>query len=371
MCQVSSRWARTLTTDEPSPQLDLADYVGQRRATFTFELVDAITGYREEINPIRDSVPTLTHDTARTIMRQLDGVFLSVADTAKFNSISSRLEIQMVLNGQSYPLGRYMPNSQLRAISTAGTRSFPAFYDESFIVDQEITASFGTENIGTSGVVTLQSTLKRFLAQYPVSYSIEPSNFTGVVSWPMGTRGGFIVQQLAIDGDWFAPWMDHSNVYRFIRTINPQTAIPTFDFDSGNKVFRSRVFESDNLIEAPNRFVVVSNGASSVGSSAATVVGTYDVPASAPHSIANRGFIMQKTVNRQLDSLTQAQAVAANLGQRYTIFETAELNTAPDPRHDSYDVIRWRGENWLEIAWRLPLVEGSQMNHVMRRNYGD
>ncbi len=368
---MSSRWARTLTTEPPNPQLDLADYVGQRRATFTFHLVDAITGYREEIHPIFNSAPSLSHDTGRTIMRQVDGIFLSVEDTAKFNSISSRLEIQMLLNGVAYPLGRYIPNGQLRAVSTAGTRSFPSFYDESFIVDQEITASFGAQNITGSGVVALQSTLETFLKRYPIRYSIEPSNFAGIVSWPMGTRGGFVVQQIAIDGDWFSPWMDHNNVYRFIRTINPQTAIPTLDFDSSNKVFRDRVLESDNLIEAPNRFVVISNGASSIGSGAAAVVGTYDVPASAPHSIANRGFIVQKTVNRQLDSLMQAQAVAANLGQRYTIFETAEVMTAPDPRHDSYDVIRWRGENWLEIAWRLPLLEGSQMHHVMRRNYGD
>ncbi len=365
---MASRWARLLATEPPNPQLDLDDYVGQRCATFTFELVDAVTGDRETINPLRGSVPTLIHDTSRTIARQINGLFLSVADTEKFNTITSRLDLAMVLDDASYPLGRYMPSNQLRAISTAGIRSFPSFYDEGFIVDQEITQSFSVDN-GFGGGEVLQLALTRFLARYPIAYSIESSPYASVVSWPMGTRGGYVVEQLAIDGDWFSPWFDNHNVMRFIRAFNPATAIPTFDLDSGNKVFRDQIIESDDLINAPNRFVVISNGQSSVGEQSAAVVGVYEIPDSAPHSITNRGFIIQKTETRQLNSVSQAQAVAANLGQRQTIFETVELTTAPDPRHDSYDVLHWRGENWLEIAWSLPLVEGGLMRHVARKEY--
>jgi hypothetical protein len=51
------------------------------------------------------------------------------------------------------------------------------------------------------------------------------------------------------------------------------------------------------------------------------------------------------------------------------VFERVELSTPPDPRHDSHNVIRWQGENWLELAWSMPLVEGGEMRHVLRKAY--
>jgi hypothetical protein len=366
---VASRWARTLTTEEPNPLLDLDAYVGQRASTFRFEIVDAITGYRQTIHPLSDSVPVLTHDTDRTIKRQISGVMLGVEDTQKINSLTSRLELSMIFDGVSfaYPLGRYMPNNQLRAKSTSGTQSNQSFYDESFIVDQEITSSFGS----LSSAEQIKMTISRFLSRYPISYAIEYSPYAGTFSWQMGTRGGYVLEQLALDGDWFSPWMDNANVMRFIRVFDPATAIPTFDLDVGNKVLRNTIVESDDLITAPNRFIVVSNGTSSVGSESVAVVGMFDVPASAPHSIANRGFVIPQTENRQLESIGQANAVARAIGQQSTAFETLLLDTAPDPRHDSYDVLRWQGSNWLELSWTLPLTEGAAMHHVARKAYGD
>jgi hypothetical protein len=364
---VSSRWSGTLVTEEPNPKLDLDDYVGQRVATFRFDIVDSATGYRTTVNPIRNSVPNLTHDTSRTIKRQITGLFLGVADTALFRTVTSRLEVFMTLGGVDYPLGRYIPNSQIRFPSTGGTQSSVTFYDEGFIVDQELTTGFGSLIAGEEYFITVN----RLLSGLPISFTVEPSGFAGTVSWTTGARRGYVCEQLSIDGDWFSPWFDNQSIMRWIRAFDPATAIPTFDLDSGNRVLRGRVVETDDLLSAPNRFVVISNGVSAASYNSAPVVGVYDVPDSAPHSALNRGFVIQRTVDRQLTDAGQAFAVAQNLGQRNTIFETIELATAPDPRHDSYDVIRWRGSNWLEISWSLPLLEGSEMQHVARKAYGD
>jgi len=70
----------------------------------------------------------------------------------------------------------------------------------------------------------------------------------------------------------------------------------------------------------------------------------------------------------QLSDNSQAQAVAQGLVNRQTIFERVSLTTAPDPRHDSYNVIRWQGSNWLELGWSMALVEGGTMNHLLRRS---
>jgi hypothetical protein len=126
---------------------------------------------------------------------------------------------------------------------------------------------------------------------------------------------------------------------------------------------------TNDLLDAPNRFIVISNGAVSASAAAIPIVGRYDIPSSAPHSIANRGFVIPSVEERQLDTQAQADAAARNLGQRQTIFERTTLSTAPDPRHDGYDVIRWQGENWLELGWSLPMAEGAAMTHTMRKSY--
>jgi hypothetical protein len=80
--------------------------------------------------------------------------------------------------------------------------------------------------------------------------------------------------------------------------------------------------------------------------------------------------VIPEVVDWQVDTVEQANAIAFNLGQRQTVFERVQFDTIPDPRHDSYDVFRLDGSNWLEIAWSLPLLEGSSMSHVGRKVYG-
>jgi hypothetical protein len=368
-----SRWARTLTTQEPNPDLDLLPYVGQRVATFRFDLVDSITGYRTTVHPLSDQAPIISHDTARTITRQLSGLVFTVPESSLINVITSRIEPFMLIAGSEYPLGRFMYNNEARIRTTAGSISSGTLYDEMFIIDQRIPDSFSDQaSIGTltffGGDTSprVQQTLAKLLESLPVTFTVEPSPYYTKGAWPAGTSRGYIVEQLAIDGDYFSPWFDNTNVLRFIRSFDPSTAVVTFDLDESGRVMRERIIETDDLIEAPNTFVIISNDAAAQTSE---IVGRYDVPSSAPHSVQNRGFVIPYVENRQIVSVEQAKAVATNLGQRQTIFERIELYTAPDPRHDSYDVLRWQGENWLELAWSLPCVEGAAMQHIARKAY--
>ena len=184
-------------------------------------------------------------------------------------------------------------------------------------------------------------------------------------SWGIGSTRGQILDALAVAGDYFSPWFGNDQKMHLIRTFNPAGSVPQFDYDAGHQVFRDGITETSNILVAPNRFVVISN----TGASAAPVVGTATVPPGAPNSFTNRGFYVTKVVTLQLTDLAQAEAVAAGLANRQTIFETVSLNTPPDPRHDSYDVIVWKGDLWLELAWSMQLVEGGTMSHTMRKGY--
>lgn len=369
-----SRWSGPLLLGEQVPELDLPDWIGQRTSTFVFEAVDIVTGYRTTINPIADTTPTIVHDTNRTITRTITGLQFGVTDTALLNSIRTRLYPWMWTGSRYWPLGIYLFSTQNRLRHTSGVTSTGAFYDQMFIVDQEIEEAFGQPDVfftPSSPVgVSVQFGLEKLLGDLPITFTAQPSPFKSIGAWPGGTGRGQIVEQYAIDGDYLSPWFDHSGVLRFIRSFDPALAAATFNLDEGHRVLRDPVpLETDDLITAPNRIIVVGNAALSAAAATTPTVGRYDIPSSAPHSIANRGFVVPKTINRQVQDTVQAQAIAQNLGQRLTVYETVELSTVPDPRHDSYDVIRWQGHNWLETAWALPLREGQPMRHVLRRAY--
>lgn len=350
----------TLTNFETDPLLDLPAWVGQRQATFRFALSDAVT-HEElgEIHPIRTAV--LTHDTTRTIKRQLN-LSLGAADTAAINGLTERVNVYMTFpNGTEYPLGRYMFTDTSRAVYTAGKLGSFVLNDEMFLVDQQITA--GISGVGSSVTSVIETTVK----DLGVSLLVEGTPFTSMEAWGIGAGRGQILESLSISGDFFSPWFGNDTKLHFIRTFDPATKIPDFDFDANTKVLREPIIETDDLLTAPNVFIVVSNNSDSLAT--ASVVGRYDVPPSAPHSVANRGFTIAQVEDLQLTDNTQAAAVAIGLGLRQTIFQRVTLTTPPDPRHDSYNVIRWQGANWLELAWSMALTEGAPMNHLLRKSY--
>lgn len=367
-----------LTNFEYDPLLDLAPWVGQRQCTYHFQLINGTSGENKgTINPIRKN-PQLTHDTTRTIKRQLSLSF-GIQDTDYIDPIADRVLVFMVFpNGQEYPLGRFVFTEESDQIFSSGNLANVVLNDEMYIVDQQITRGFDggtialTSASATSSVSKFQtagfpitSTVAALLNDLPVRLQMESSPYTSVQSWGIGTRRGSIVEALALTGDYFSPWFGNDSQMHWIRAFNPANEIPDFDWDSGNEVMRGAIGRNSNILNAPNRFVVVSTAP--VNDTPTFAIA--DVPASAPYSIEKRGFIIADV--REVNALTTAQcaAVAQNLVERQMIFETVTIATAPDPRFDSYNTVRWQGVNWLELSWTMTLAEGAPMTHTLRRSY--
>jgi hypothetical protein len=351
-----------LTNLPHDPLLDLEPWVGQRQASFRFELVNGVTGQKlGTLTPIRTA--TLSHDTSRTMKRQLS-LDLGVADSAAINPITDRVLPFMVFpNGAEYPLGRYMFTDVSPIITTSGRLSGVVLNDEMFLVDQQITAAIS--NPGVSAEFLIASILDS-LENVTVNYTLEASGFDVSGSWSVGSNRGQILEAIAVQGDYFSPWFDNTGFMRFIRTFDPATRLPDLNWDVHNKVIRDNIVETSEILVAPNRFIVISNDAADPS---IEVTATADIPATAPHSIANRGFVIAHVEDLQLSDNTQAQAVVEGIANRMTVFERVGINTPPDPRHDSYNIIRWDGANWLELAWSMPLEEGRAMSHLLRKSY--
>lgn len=267
----------------------------------------------------------------------------------------------MLIKGVEYPLGQYVYNDASKLKYTNGTMANVSLYDEMFIVDQQIDATFSATQLRNT-TTALVALTRDFT--FDKEIAVSPYSATGV--WNAGTNRGQILSALATQGDYFTPWFGNDAKFHMIRSLDPAKTIPTFDWDTGNVVLLGSPIESNNLLNAPNRFIVVSNSGDALAS---PVVGRFDVPLSAPHSIANRGFVILDVTDAQAVTAGQAQAMARNLALNNTIVEQREISTPPDPRHDSYDVIHWDGDNWLEVAWSMSLVEGGSMTHVLQKLY--
>lgn len=355
-----------LTTLPANPLLDLPPWVGQRQATFRFDLVNGVTNeVKVELNPMRGA--RLVHRTQQTIKRQLSFT-LGAYDTARVNLVQDRVLPWMVFpNGEEYPLGRYMFTDSSRQVFTAGKLSNIIMNDEMYIVDQQIETGFGS----TVPENSLQSTnvnqvIAKLLFDLPIRFLTESTPYASSSAWGAGARRGTILEDLALTGDYFSPWFDNTGVLRFIRSFNPANSVPDFDWDSGNQVLRSQIVESDDLLNAPNRFIVISNAPEDRN---IATYGAADVPVTAPHSIERRGFVIASVQDLQALTSSQCTAIAKNFVERQTVFETVNLTTAPDPRHDSYNVIHWNGDLWLELSWSMLLTEGAPMQHVLRKAY--
>lgn len=359
----------------PDELLNLDTWVGQVSCSFRFDVVDGASGmHLGTVTPLVESTPSLDHDTESTISRRVNGFTLGVADSAAINPLTDRIAIVMILGDADrteYPLGRYMFADITRARYSQGTETPSTLFDEMFIVDQALEAGFNARG------EPVDVAIRRLLERLPIgAVLIDAVSQTSVNSWAAGTSRGSALTDLATAGGLFKPWFNNHNQLQAIRAFEPGAQVADIDLDDPPRVFRGSIAESDDLLSAPNRYVVVSNNTGGTmtedGEEQAPpppVVGIYDVPSSAPHSITQRGFVIPKVVEAQVTTQTAAAVYARTLGRQRDVYQRVELSTPPDPRHDGYQVVKWDDRLWLETGWSMPLRSGGDMRHTLRRAF--
>lgn len=351
--------AYPIAADGHVSALLMAAWVGQRKTSWRFELINGVTDERlGDITPFAPA--SIGHDTSRTVKRELQ-LAISASDLAEINVLTDRVLPYMSIGGEEWQLGRYMFTGETRATRSRSEEASESLLDEMHLVDKQISSGFAASGACDTAMRRLTDGLL-----LPRGRIFAASPYVATGGWRVGSRRGSILGTLSIQGDLETPWMDNTGVMRAIRTVNPESAVPELDFDLGYPVFAESPSATTSLLNAPNRFVVVGNGSAS---GSAEIVGVFDVPPSAPHSIAQRGFVEQETRDMQVTTQAQAAAAARAWGMQSSIVEEVELTTPPDPRHDGYQVIRWRGLQWLEIAWTMTCEPGGDMTHVLRRSY--
>lgn len=346
-----------------STELLNLDGVASRTEGARFELRDASGGVLGSITPTR--IVSIDNRADGVLKRTVPQFVLAPSVAADINPLTDRVWPYWLLgDGSQYPLGQFLFATWSAQRTSYGLTASARLLDQGLILGQPIRYSFGV----TRGTQVRDALAQLFDAAGIHTYNIDPSNGASVdnaLAWPAGSSTTYaaIATQLCTLGgmtDWF---FDNSGVCTVLRTPNLNNAA-TLLYDSGGRIIAGSAVEQADLLNSPNVYVAVDTA-----NRAAPIVGTYTLPNSAPHSIANRGFAITKTIEAPgVGSSARAEQFAAAYAQSDPdTYQTVTFSGPPDPRHDTYDVIGYLGTNYQETAWRLRCAPGGPHEHTLTR----
>jgi hypothetical protein len=342
--------------------------ISQRGLGFRFDLLDKDETLIGEITPFRDaSTPVITHDTSRTVMRDMTNLNLSPSDSAAVNPLTERVRPVMVLeDGSEWPFGVFLFADATSAGYSWGNSLNATLVDKGLIIDQPLDHSVSltpTNDVRAVIVALIEETGVEAIVDTPAVFDGE------VMNWPAGTSRAQVITDIGIVIGFMPPWFDHNGVCHVHRTIAPAEMDPVVSYEDGLNIFNASIVRTNDMLHATNRWIVISSDTNNV-----PVVGIYDSPSGLPFSFHARGFRVVEVLNIQgLGSESQANEAARTYalsqpgGLSENFVEHVTFTGAPDPRHDGYSVIKFAHEHWLEEFWSLTMAPGGPMVHTLRR----
>lgn len=326
---------------------------------------DVLDDSGSPVGRLNSSGGSLTWDGTARIQRVVRGVQFDASDWQAINPFRDRLKLLWVEdNGDTTPLGVFhvaqLPKKYIDENFFGNPE--PYLVDGGFFLDQPSVQ-------GLSGRLgeRLSDVMARLCDQAGVgSRVISPcGEFCGEpILTPSGTSYSQSLTGIARLANFLPPHFDRNGVLRLVPPP-PLTSAPAAVYGPADVVRESRL-ANDNLLDAPNVFVVIGSGASK-----SEIIAEVEIPSSAPHSVANRGGRRVVSVRKEqgVDSFAQAQRIASQMALvQVADLETVAFDTLPNPLHDCYEIIELHGENYREKSWTLPLrADGTAMKHSVNR----
>lgn len=347
--------------------------------TFRFELLDIAHNVIGHLNVISNSPPSISNNINRTVKRQLSGLVLPVSDTAAINTLTDRVRPWAVFgDGTQLPCGIFLFADASRSRRTYGSTQFTtpgsglsmsgSMLDQLCTIDQA--TSVGTAYPpGTLISAALEEQMQRSSA---LEWHIDPSTAkirgTEWFTKPAGTSLLEVINDLAQLGSYYTLFFDNTGIGQILQVPDLSASDVDFAYSEGSTVYADTIVESDDLLQAPNRYIVINNSVTDE-----PVSGRWDIPATSPNSIANRGFIVAKVIDMQgVESNEDAVAAAKAFGQAdFSTYSWATFDTVINPEHDTFNMVGWRGTKYREQSWNFPCIHDGHHEHELRRVYSE
>ena len=355
-----------MTTTAPPSAATLTMAAGPSRSHgWRLDVLDTHLARVGELHPIEPGI-VVENNINRDVKRTLGGLVIARTEATSLNYFSNRLRpVWLEGDGTEYPLGVFLIVDASTVRHSWGTSAELQLVDQGLILtmllDRSVSFPSGTPvrsaMLAVLGMVNLPA------------YLVDTTDAVlgGTNTWAMGRDTWVrVLNDLAAVAGFNSGYFDNGGTYRLRRApAAHDDTLPDFDYDSPPRVHADSVVESEATIESPNRYVVISTSGNTT-----PVVGVWDVPADAPHSYEQRGYRVVSMAERQGLSLADATEAARAKGlQDADTYQWASFAAAADPRHDTYNVVRWQGALWREQGWQLPLTVGAEHRHELRRSY--
>lgn len=354
----------------------LTETWAQRSESVQWALTDRDGNLLGELMVSKDETPQIANDTSRSIRRTVSNLRLMPRplvddDDTHFYAediepLTMRVEPSWVLGDETtYPLGVFIWGDDSQVQFSSGDVRLGQLSDLCALLDQPIDNSIGYGQ----GISVRQAIVEQVRAEGLDESGIDALDMS--FGAPVGWAAGRDTRLTVLDGlckiaGFLPPYFDNTGLLIMRTAPDLATAEPEFSYGSGTSVIPGSAVFSNDLLTAPNRYVVVG------GNPDSELVGIFDVPDSAPHSYANTGRRIRKTDTVQgIQNQAQAdQAAVALYASDISTFTWLSFDAARvDPRHDTWNVVEYDGVNYREVGWSIECTAGGKMNHALRGTY--
>lgn len=351
---------------------------GQRASGFRYELLAQDNSFLGDLPVMDSSTPSITNNINRTVKRAMDGLRLPPSVTADIDTLSNRVRPWMVMEDRTeHPLGVFLFSDASRRLAYYGSVQYAevglgattegAMFDQLATLNQSA-RGINFYNAGHSVHAALQ---QQMAAGGVIEYDLDDTEAVTAepIVWKPDEKRLTIINDLCRMAGFYSLWFDNTGrgQLRGVPTLESVEPTLTYGPDEG-AVYLDTVVETDDLLDAPNVYQVVNSSFTE-----RPIWGEWVLPASAPHSVTNRGFAVVKTYDVQgIESNGAAAARAKSLGQAdYSTYRWVECDTAINPTHDTFDIIGWMGDKYREQSWSLTCRDGAGMHHEWRRVWSE
>lgn len=344
--------------------LDL-DGVRCRADDFRFELTDQTGDVIGELHPDMGRPPSITNDTSAAVPRTMSSFNLTAAETTAVNTLTDRVRPVAVLqNGDEFPLGMFLWTSDSQPVRAWGDERASTLSDKMVMLNQGTAQTIGFGKGADIGLAVLGLLLTVFTEDEVNIDAIDADLGVGT-NHPIGTSTRQVVAEFLKLVGFLPPWIDRNGVCQIVQTPDMGTVDPTLVYEAGGRIVDGTIARSNDQLDAPNVFRVYEQ------SGQASLVGEYRIPASAPHSVENRGYEVCDPVamaGLKTQSRADAAAKAQSVTQNVT-YEWWSFDSTLDPRHDTWDPVTILGINGMETKQQQTLASGGRHNHLVRVVY--
>lgn len=316
------------------------------------------SGEEIEFNPYTSA--QVSHDQSRDVRRDIKSVTLLPGDIRRLGILSvPTVRLNLIVDDVIHPMGLFKfieSNLQLDSIIDPETRT-TADVTVTSLGDRMVSLkrSDGVAETILPGADPSQEMVRILESiKFPCSVAGAVSPTAEVITWSGSVTVYDKISALADLCGHRPPWFNNNGV---LQSVSAQVLdfeiLDLNDFNLGS----DKPVITEAYLSAPNRVIVTESS-----SSGYPISGQWDAPASAPHSEANRGFVLARSVSQQgLRDSAHAQQVAETLGESYSGRKLSFSLAYPTHLFDGPVALSYRDIVWQVQSWSANTSPNSSM----------